>query len=502
MAAVWTDLESLIPQLVLIAFALLLPAVDYLVKNKRILSVVALVPLFALAGLVVVWLFFDLWSPTNTMTNLVELNTLSGLFMLVFFSVGIIVVLSSPEFIAKDRNQGEYYSLILLAVTGMTIVAEGNDLFVLFVGLEISGIASFALSGFRKSEKRSTEAATKYFIIGGFSSALTLFAISIVYGVAGTTQISAIANALTGPTGTFTAIPGSETYLLLGVVLFMAGLGFKVAMVPFHMWAPDVYEGAPTPVSGFLAAASKKMGFAAFFKIFLIGIIVTKGNWEVAAGALAILTMTVGNLVAVSQTNIKRMLAYSSVAQAGYILIALPVGTQYAVAGGIFHILTHAFMKSGAFMVVAALGAVAIGERLDDFKGLSRRSPFLAFSMTIFLLSLAGIPPLAGFASKFVLFSSAVYPAVGSGAGPDWLVWLAVAGVLNSALSLYYYARVIKYMYMEKGPTDRIRPTPMISFAIIIALAVVIALGVYPNAVISLCEQAGSLFPLLPGGPV
>jgi proton-translocating NADH-quinone oxidoreductase chain N len=500
--SVWNYLESLIPQLVLIAFALVLPAVDYLVKNKRVLSVVALAPLVAIAGLVVSWIFLDIWAPTNTMTNLIELNMFSGLFILVFLSVGIVVVLSSPESIVKDRNQGEYYALILLAITGMTVVAEGTDLFMLFVGLEISGIASFALSGFRKSEKRSAEAATKYFIIGAFSSALTLFAISIVYGVAGTTEISAIAQALDAPGGAFASIEGSKTYLLLGVVLFMAGLGFKIAMVPFHMWAPDVYEGAPTPISGFLAAASKKMGFAALFKIFLIGVVVTKGNWEVAAGALAILTMTVGNLIAVSQTNIKRMLAYSSVAQAGYILIALPVGTQYAIAGGIFHILTHAFMKSGAFMVVAALGAVAIGERLEDFKGLSKRSPFLAFSMTIFLLSLAGIPPLAGFASKFVIFSSAVYPVVGNGTGPDWLIWLAVAGVLNSALSLYYYARVIKYMYMDKGPTERIRPTPMIALAIIIALAMVVALGVYPNAVITLCEEAGRLFPLLPGGPI
>ncbi len=493
--SVLTYLESLFPQLILLAFALALPAFDYLLKEKKILSGIALVPLIALAALLVSWIFMGLWSPAPSTLPLVSLNTFSGLFMLVFVSVGIVVVLSSPEFIAKDRNQGEYYSLILLAITGMTLVAEGNDLFMLFVGLEISGIASFALSGFRKSEKRSAEAATKYFIVGGFSSAITLFAISIVYGVAGTTDLSVMGTALDAA---FTGLEGSETFLLLGVVLFMAGLGFKIAMVPFHMWAPDVYEGAPTPISGLLAAASKKMGFAAFFKIFLFGIVVSKGEWEVAIGALAILTMTVGNLIAVSQTNIKRMLAYSSIAQAGYILIALPVGTQYAIAGGLFHILTHAFMKSGAFMVVAGLGAVAIGERLEDFKGLSKRSPFLAFSMTIFLLSLAGIPPLAGFASKFVIFSSAVYGSISP--GPEWLVWLAVAGVLNSALSLYYYARVIKYMYMDKGPTEPVRPTPMIAAAIIIALVMTVVLGVYPDAVIAACKEAAGLFAGLPTG--
>jgi NADH-quinone oxidoreductase subunit N len=265
------------------------------------------------------------------------------------------------------------------------------------------------------------------------------------------------------------------------------------------MWAPDVYEGSPTPISAMLAAASKKMGFAAVFKVFLIGLLVSKTQWEEAAAVLAVLTMTVGNLVAVSQTNMKRMLAYSSIAQAGYILMVLPVGTEYAVAGGLFHILTHAFMKSGAFIVVAAMGAVAIGERLDDFKGLGRRAPWLAFAMTLFMLSLAGIPPLAGFASKFVLFSSAVYAA--SSPGPEWLVWLAIAGVLNSALSLYYYARVIKYMYMVKGPEDRIVLKPIIKIAVAFAAIMVVLIGIYPDPVLNVCIDAASqLFPLLPSG--
>jgi NADH-quinone oxidoreductase subunit N len=214
---------------------------------------------------------------------------------------------------------------------------------------------------------------------------------------------------------------------------------------------------------------------------------------------LAVVTMTVGNLVAVSQTSIKRMLAYSSIAQAGYILIALPVATEYAAVGGIFHILTHAFMKSGAFMVVAAMGAVAVGEKLDDFKGLTKRSPFLAISMTLFLLSLAGIPPLAGFASKFVLFSSAVYASFEP--GQDWLVLLAVAGVLNSALSLYYYARVIKYMYMEKGPEERILVKPWVRTAIIVAVVMTVLIGVLPDMFIDACEKAAeAVFGSLPDG--
>jgi NADH-quinone oxidoreductase subunit N len=494
--AVWNALEGFTPQLVLIAFALVLPGLDYLLKkDKRPLAWFALVPLVSIAAYLVLKLFFSSETLSMHVGDLLTLDTFSALFMLVFISVGIVIVLASPEFIRRDRNHGEYYALVLLALTGMTVVAESNDLIALFVGLETAGISSFALSGFRKSENRSAEAATKYFIIGGFSSALTLFAISLIYGVAGTTNIEDIGLILQDPVAT---LEGSRSVVLLAVVLFIAGLGFKIALVPFHMWAPDVYEGSPTPISGLLAAASKKMGFAALFKIFLIAVIVTKTDWQVAIAALAIISMTVGNLIAISQTNIKRMLAYSSIAQAGYILIALPVGTQYALEGGLFHILTHAFMKSGAFMVVAAMGAVAVGEKLEDFKGLSKRSPFLSFSMAIFLLSLAGIPPLAGFSSKFVLFSSAVYA---SADGPTWLVWLAIAGVLNSALSLYYYARVIKYMYMDSGPTDRIRVQPMIGISIALALIMVVAIGLYPQAVIDICENAAAgAFPGLPPG--
>ena len=498
---VLTYLASIWAQLLLILFALLLPAFDYLLKDKRLLAPIALSPLFAIAAAVVLWLFTGAWAPPESSIDMIQVDTYSGLFMLVFISVGVIVVLGSPEFIKNERNHGEYYSLILLAIMGMITLAQAADLIALFIGLEIAGISSFALSGFRKSDKRSAEAATKFFIVGGFSSALTLFAISLLYGVAGTTNIEGIAETLTMPSSSEAWVSDANPIVLLSVVLLFAGFGFKIAIVPFHMWAPDVYQGSPTPISGMLAAASKKMGFAALFKVFLIGLLVTKADWQEAAAVLAVLTMTVGNLIAVSQTSMKRMLAYSSIAQAGYILLVLPVATQYAVAGGLFHILTHAFMKSGAFMVVAAMGAVAIGERLDDFKGLGRRAPWLAFAMTLFLLSLAGIPPLAGFASKFVLFSSAVYAM--STPGPEWLVWLAIAGVLNSALSLYYYARVIKYMYMVKGPEERIVLTPFVKVAVAVAAVMIILIGVYPDPVVNVCLQAASdLFPNLPSGGI
>ena len=486
---VWDMLEAFMPQLILVLFALVMPALDYLFKDKRVLALVALAPLVGYAVALVSWTVGGYWEPPATELSipLIEVNLFSGLFALAFIAVGIIVVLSSYEFVRDERNQGEYYALILLAITGMTVVALSTDLIILFVGLEIAGIASFALSGFSKREKRSAEAATKYFIVGGFSSALTLFAISLFYGVAGTTEIAALGP---GMEAMFSDVDGTHSVAIMATVMLIAGLGFKIAAVPFHMWAPDVYEGAPTPISGLLAAASKKMGVAALFKIFLVGIIVTKSDWDVAIGVMAILTMTVGNVIAVAQINIKRMLAYSSIAQAGYILIVLPIGTEYAVAGGLFHVLTHAFMKSGAFMVVAALAVRGVGESIDDYRGLGKRSPFLAFSMLLFLLSLAGIPPLAGFASKFVLFSSAVDASLVP--GQSWLIWLAVAGVLNSALSLYYYARVIKRMYMEKGAEERVRTPWMTGSAILFAAVMTVLLGVYFDAVFELCQQAAS----------
>ena len=483
-------LEPFLPQLLLVVFALMMPALDYIFKDKRILAAVALAPLVGYAVMLVAWTLAGVWEPSESEMSLIEVDLFSGVFALAFVSVGIIVVLSSPESIRQERNHGEYYALILLAVIGMTVVAMSTDLILLFVGLEVAGIASFALSGFSKREKRSAEAATKYFIVGGFSSALTLFAISLFYGVSGTTAIADMGPAMEAM---FSSFDGMASVGTLATVMILAGLGFKVAIVPFHMWAPDVYEGSPNPISGLLAAASKKMGFAALFKIFLVGLLVTKADWDVAVAVIAIITMTVGNLIAVSQTNIKRMLAYSSVAQAGYILMVLPIGTEYALAGGLFHVLTHAFMKSGAFMVVSAMGARGVGESLNDFKGLRTRSPLLALAMTLLLLSLAGIPPLAGFASKFVLFSSAVYGSLDP--GPSWLIWLAVAGVLNSALSLYYYARVIKYMYMEKGPEDRISVPRLTGVAILFAVVMTVVLGIYFDAVVELCQQAaGGLF--------
>lgn len=489
------------PQLILLIFALVCPALDLWLKRKKGIAYWSLIGFAAVGILELLALipgtqnlvpFLD-WTASNApATEIFEVSAFSQLFTIVFVFVGALVTIASPQYIKSEKNHGEYYALILIAVAGMSLVATAADLIVIFIGIEIAGIASYALTAFQKSTKRSTEAAMKYFIVGGFSSAITLFGISMVYGAGGSTNLRELGGLL--------AIGGGmDPIVILGITMLIVGLGFKIAAVPFHMWAPDVYEGAPTTITSLLAAGSKKMGVAAFFKLFLVALLAYKADWDVAIGIIAILTMTVGNLVAIQQTSVKRMLAYSSIAQAGYILIAIPVATDYALAGGILHVITHAAMKSGAFFVLVALATAGLGEKLGDFSGLNRRSPFLAFAMAIFVLSLAGIPPLAGFASKFVLFSGAIF---GAAAGHEWLVWLAVAGILNSALSLFYYARIIKVMYVNDSPAkDRLMIPSSLKIAIAVALIATIVIGLYPEPFIDASLNAAQgLSGLLPLG--
>jgi len=477
------DYTALYPEIIVALFALALPAVNLLLKDNRFLAVVSLAGV-GLSMLAVLMFFVEGMGPQAFDNGLLVLNDFSALFMLVFLAVAFVVILASIKFIEGEKHAAEYYSLILLATVGMMLVASATDLFVLYIGIEITSLSSYALVAFRKKDIKGTEAATKYFIFGGISSAFTLFGISLIYGLTGTTSFEEI-GALVG------TLDAYKEMLWLALVMVIVGFGFKVAMVPFHSWAPDVYEGAPTTITAMLAAGSKKMGFVAMFKFFLIAMLAIKADWEIVVAVLAIVTMTVGNLAALNQTSIKRMLAYSSIAQAGYILIAVAVGTEYAVTGGIFHILTHAFMKGGAFIVVATLATVAIGEKISDYKGLAKRSNFMAFSMTVLLFSLAGIPPLAGFASKVVLFSS---PIMGTVGGSEWMIWLAVAGIINSAISLYYYARVVKYMYVDEleegAPSEKLKLPKSMAAAVAICVVAIIGIGVFPEYFIQLCQDA------------
>lgn len=480
---VYPDFSMIAPQIILIAMALILPGVYFLLKDEKVLAGLSMVAILAAIGSTAYMMYEQMY---GDFAGIFRFDQFSALLILLFLAVVFLVVLTSLKHVERDKHHAEYYSLLLGATAGMMFVASATDLIAIFIGVELTSITSYALVAFRKNDPRAAEASVKYLIIGGLSTALSLYGFSLLYGVTGSTNLADIGAAISAaPSG----------MLLVSVAAMMAGLGFKISAVPFHMWAPDVYEGASTPITTFLAVGSKKMGFVALFKVFLVcfvlGQAVMVSEIQMAFAVLAAITMTVGNVVAISQTNIKRMLAYSSISQAGYLMIVLAVGTEYALAAGIFHMITHVFMKGGAFIVVAALCYAALGEHLNDYKGLAKRAPLVAFAMMLFLFSLAGIPPLAGFVSKFVLFSSAISEP-GAAASMQW-VWLVLIAVINSAISLYYYARVVKYMYIEEGESKEPISLPWTyALAIGICVLAVVVIGIYPEPVISACEAAAA----------
>ncbi|MEA3166502.1 MAG: dehydrogenase subunit [Thermoplasmata archaeon] len=492
--------QAATPEFVVLLFALLAPLVGLWDTDRKGMQQ------FALIGLIGGFLLtlgsllnarydlpftdvdFTLEYIDTNIGGIYAISYASQLLKLLFLGVGVIAVLGigRPLKGKAEEDYGEFYSLLLFATFGMMVVASAQELFTLFLGIELTSMSSYLLAAFRR-DRVGSEAGLKYFVIGAISSGMTLFAISLLYGMSGTTIIADMAATIT--------VGGSyDAASLLAIVLLLAGLGFKISAVPFHAWAPDVYSGAPVPVAGVLASASKAMGFVAIFQVFLVGLVGVKSNWELAVGLLAVITMTVGNLVALQQTNLRRMLAYSSIAQAGYLLIAVAVGTWFAVGGGIFHLLTNAAMKLGAFLIVGALLYAGIPDHIDGWKGLGKRAPLLAFAMTVFLLSMAGLPPFGGFASKFVLFSGAVDVGVTEGLG--WLTWLAVAAVLNSALSLYYYLRVIRAMYVDAPETvegaavERIEVPMGTTVAVLLCLGLVLAMGLVPQPFVEVSMKA------------
>ena len=498
-ATVITDIfgsySPIAPMIVLIIGALIMPALYFGFKKKAPVTAIALIVMVISIAINLIMLTGGNYpAEYSSFEGLFEYNDFSGLMILLFQAVSIIVLfvsVSSTE--TTTLHYGAYNSLLLIATVGMMFVGEATDLVGIFVGVEAVSISSYVLVTMKRNDSRAAEAGVKYVVIGGLSTALTIYGISMIYGSLETLTLSELGPAL--------AANGYSWAFVVGLICMIAGYGFKIAAVPFHMWAPDVYEGSSTPVSIFLATGSKTMGLVVFFKIFLVMFVVAKSmagfDIEIVQYIFAIIaafSMTVGNIVAISQNNIKRMLAYSSIAQAGYILIVMAVMSEYALTGGLFHMFTHVFMKGGAFLVVGALICVGVGEKITDYNGLAKRAPVLAFAMMLFLFSLAGVPPLAGFTSKFVLFSGAIFDADGSGVMTQW-VWLAFVAILNSAISLYYYVRVIKAMYVEKPAKDasgKIKIPKTFAIAIAVCAVLVIVLGVYPDLILDLCADAAA----------
>jgi NADH-quinone oxidoreductase subunit N len=467
--------EVALPGMIVAVTGMLVMAVDLIVtgRDRDVLAAVGVTGLLVAAG-AAAWL----WPGVGDVGGFQ--NTLRGDGYAVFFAIllctgSLLTILMSVDFLRQyPIPPGEYYSLVLLSTSGMIFLAAANDLIVLFLALEIMSVAVYVLSGLLRREVRSTEAALKYFLLGAFATGFLLYGIAFFYAASGSTRLDLIAQAI--------ARDGLGSYALLGIALVLVGFGFKVALIPFHVWMPDVYEGAPTVVTAFMAVGVKAAAFAAFARVFLDALGAVAAHWSGLLWVLAALTMTVGNVTAVRQRSVKRMLAYSSIAHAGYALVGLVAASSDGGAALLFYLAVYAFMTIGAFGVVMALGRHGEpNEDLDDWAGVGFRHPVLGLSMTVFMLSLAGFPPTAGFAGKFYLFSAAIDAGY---------VGLAVVGVLNSLVSVYYYLGVLVQMYMAEGSRQIDAPwsRPCLLFTILVAVAATLVVGVLPSGPMELAR--------------
>lgn len=446
-------------------------------------GVITLGALFASIGYVIYQIAANNIAPAAIFTeDVLADDTFGSLFAIAMLIVAIFTTVGSLNYMRKKSHPAVYFSLILLSTIGMVLIAYSTDLVMLFVAWELMSIPTYVLVGFMKKDPSSNEAALKYFLFGALSSAIIIYGISIAYGLAGSTNIGDVIQA-------FATIDSEMLPLaLLAIGMFVAGFGFKMGLVPFHMWLPDTYEGAPPTISALLAAGTKKAGFAAALRIIVMGSIALSLDWTFALGVIAVMTMTVGNIAAIMQKNLARVLAYSSIGHAGYILIGLAIApyTTIGIQGSLFHILNHAVMKGAAFIAVAGIITTLASSHLDKIKGLGRSMPITSLGLVISLLALAGVPPLNGFWSKLILFGS----ALDAGAVAPWAPWLAIAGVLNSALSLAYYGWVIRKMYFEGETEKRVKEPISVVAVMIFSIIFMVGVGVYPDPIIQFVETA------------
>ncbi len=410
-------------------------------------------------------------SPVTGFGGMVVLDTFSLLFQLLFALVGFLAVLMAPRYLERRHMQrGEFYALLLFSTAGMSLLAGAQDLIILFLGIEVLSIPLYILAGFARPRLDSEEAALKYFLLGAFATGFLLYGTALLFGATGTTNFEGLRNSAAA------AEPRQNLMFMVGVALLLVGLGFKISMAPFHQWTPDVYQGAPTPVTAFMIAATKAGGFAGLIRLLYWGLAPARDVWMPLLAVLAAVTMTWGNVGALLQRNIKRMLAYSSIAHAGYVLVGVLSGSLGFVAV-LVYLLIYALMNLGAFGVILLLED---GERevldLEEYRGLARFHPGAALLMSLFLLSLAGFPPTAGFFGKFLLFTA----GVSSG-----LLWLVVVAVLNSVLSVFYYARVIVKMYMQEPvEAPAFSRSWLLAGALAVAAVGILLIGLYPTVVV------------------
>ncbi len=465
------DISPLIPELAMTTFALVILILDLFIKRKEAVALICLAAVVAVALTLI-------GSSGTTFWGMYISDGYSTFFKTIFLINVVLSILISIKYIVIERvNYGEYYSLILFSTLGMMIMASAGDLIVLYLGLELMALSTYILAGFIRHELRSSEAALKYFLLGAFSSAFLLYGISMVYGLTGTTDIYTVAKIISERS------LENNTALLLSVMLLVVAFGFKIAAAPFHMWTPDVYEGAPTAITAFMSVGPKAAGFAVLGRVFMIAFSAVKIDWATILIILSILTMGIGNIVALSQTNIKRMLAYSSIAHAGYALLGIIAANNEGLASMMNYLMIYTFMNIGAFAVIIMLRSEGFrGEDIHDYEGLAKQHPWAAALMLIFMFSLTGIPPTAGFIGKLYLFLAAI------NAGYTWLVVIAV---IFSAISAFFYLRIVMFMYMREPKAEITLTTSAgTGFVLAVTTIAVLFIGIFPSYLLGFARAA------------
>lgn len=476
------ELLRFLPEMILTVVATLIMCGEVLTskENKGVLSGLGLVGLAAalyasiLAG----------GSPGMAFNNMLIVDGFGTFFRVLVCVVGLLTILSSTDYLKKaGHDGGEYYALLLYSVVGQMIMATANELIMVFIGLEISSIATYIMAGYLRDDKRNNESAIKYFLLGSFATAFLLYGVAWIYGLTGSTNLAEIRRILSTPD----VAPDASLVGLASALIFV-GFAFKVSAAPFQVWAPDVYQGAPAPVAAFLSAGPKAAAFAVFLRVYMTAFLPTATRWEPLVVVTAILTMVVGNFAALMQKNVKRLLAYSSIAHAGYVLIAIGAQSETGTAAMMFYLASYAFMNIGAFAVVTWLARK--DEKyvnVDDLAGLATRQPFIAAMLAIFMLSLIGVPLTGGFFGKFYIFKAAL---------DSNLVWLTVIGLLNSAVAAYYYLRILVVMYMrEPGEAvANLDPVPAgLKIAIVGSAVATVVLGVFPGVILDFATKSAVL---------
>ena len=477
------NLHLLWPEFLITGLAFVVLTVDFLLprERKNVLAVVSIVGLAAVAVFSVLYLGNE--DDTPLYEGIFLVDRFSLVFKVGFLGLGVLIILASADFVKKYlHHPGEYYGIILFSILGMMLMAASAELLTAYISLELLSFSLYILVSMARDDPKSNEAGVKYILLGAFASALLLYGISLVYGVLGTTTFAGIGQAMGSGLDT-------SPNLLIGVVLILAGLGFKVAAVPFHMWTPDIYEGAPLPVTAYLAVGSKAAAFALILRLFATAFMQSIEEWQLVIAAIAAVTMTLGNLVALAQSNIKRLLAYSSIGQVGYLLVGVAALSAAASNAVILHLVGYGLANLAAFVAVIAFYNVTSKDEINDFAGLADRNPFIAMALTVALFSLAGLPFFAGFITKFYLFVAAA---------EEDMLWLAGVAIVNSFISLYYYLTIIKQMYMQpaedRGPVRLSLPTGGLLAILVVGT---IAVGVYPSPLVDIIETATAV--ILPG---